>query len=164
MLLDLVVYCECLLVVIVVVEWCIVIVVLYLEDDDGGCEVFDVLYVVKVCWLVLEIVVFVDWYCVQCGLIGKVCSEGNVGMYCVWVCECGDGVVIYGVLVQNCELFGVLYFKGMVIDDMVFYFGVSFNDVYLVCYGCYWLDCYYLLCYVLLVDVMVGFVQCYFMD
>lgn len=55
----------------------------------------------------------------------------------------GFGVDIYGVPVQNRELFGVLHLKGIVIDDTVLYSGASFNDVYLNRHGRYRLDRYH---------------------
>ena len=53
------------------------------------------------------------------------------------------GVAIYGVPVQNRELFGVLHLKGFVIDDTVMYSGASLNDVYLARHGRYRLDRYH---------------------
>lgn len=137
----------------------IVIVALYLEDDDGGREVLDALYAAKARRPALEIAVFVDWHRAQRGLIGKARSEGNAGMYRAWARERGDGVAIYGVPVQNRELFGVLHLKGMVIDDAVLYSGASLNDVYLARHGRYRLDRYHLLRHGPLADAMVEYVQ-----
>ena len=137
----------------------IVIVALYLEDDDGGREVLDALYAAKARRPALEIAVFVDWHRAQRGLIGKARSEGNAGMYRAWARERGDGVAIYGVPVQNRELFGVLHLKGMVIDDALLYSGASLNDVYLARHGRYRLDRYHLLRHAPLADAMVDYVQ-----
>lgn len=137
----------------------IVIVALYLEDDDGGREVLDALYAAKARQPALDITVFVDWHRAQRGLIGKARSEGNAGMYRAWARERGDGVAIYGVPVQNRELFGVLHLKGMVIDDAVLYSGASLNDVYLARHGRYRLDRYHLLRHGPLADAMVEYVQ-----
>ncbi|MGA0587952.1 CDP-diacylglycerol--serine O-phosphatidyltransferase [Dyella sp. KRB-257] len=157
-------YRERLLAAIAAAERRIVIVALYLEDDDGGREVLDALYAAKARRPALEIAVFVDWHRAQRGLIGKARSEGNAGMYRAWARERGDGVAIYGVPVQNRELFGVLHLKGTVIDDAVLYSGASFNNVYLARHGRYRLDRYHLLRHAPLADAMAGFVQRYLMD
>ncbi|HEX5305904.1 MAG TPA: CDP-diacylglycerol--serine O-phosphatidyltransferase [Dyella sp.] len=148
-----------LLAAIAVAERRIVIVALYLEDDDGGREVLDALYAAKARQPALDIAVLVDWHRAQRGLIGKARSEGNAGMYRAWAIERGDGVAIYGVPVQNRELFGVLHLKGMVIDDAVLYSGASLNDVYLARHGRYRLDRYHLLRHAPLADAMVEYVQ-----
>jgi CDP-diacylglycerol--serine O-phosphatidyltransferase len=67
--------------------------------------------------------------------------------------------VIYGVPVQNRELFGVLHLKGFVIDDAVLYSGASLNDVYLQRHGRYRQDRYHLLRHRGLADAMAAFVQ-----
>ncbi|MGN6226677.1 MAG: CDP-diacylglycerol--serine O-phosphatidyltransferase [Dyella sp.] len=161
---DPVAYRERLLAAIAAAERRIVIVALYLEDDDGGREVLDALYAAKARRPALEIAVFVDWHRAQRGLIGKARSEGNAGMYRAWARERGDGVAIYGVPVQNRELFGVLHLKGMVIDDTVLYSGASLNDVYLARHHRYRLDRYHLLRHAPLADAMAGFVQRHLMD
>ena len=140
----------------------IVIVTLYLQDDDGGREVLDALYAAKQRHPALQISVFVDWHRAQRGLIGKQKSEGNAGMYREYAARLGPGVEIYGVPVQNRELFGVLHLKGFVIDDAVLYSGASLNDVYLVRHGRYRIDRYHLLQHRGLADAMVAFVQRHF--
>ena len=142
----------------------IVIVTLYLQDDDGGREVLDALYAAKARRPELEIAVFVDWHRAQRGLIGKQKSEGNAGMYREYAERLGPGVEIYGVPVQNRELFGVLHLKGFVIDDAVLYSGASLNDVYLVRHGRYRLDRYHLLRHRGLANAMAAFVQRHFVD
>jgi CDP-diacylglycerol--serine O-phosphatidyltransferase len=137
----------------------IVIVTLYLQDDDGGREVLDALYAAKARRPELEIAVFVDWHRAQRGLIGKQKSEGNAGMYRQYAARLGAGVEIYGVPVQNRELFGVLHLKGFVVDDAVLYSGASLNDVYLARHGRYRLDRYHLLRHAPLADSMAGLVQ-----
>ena len=137
----------------------IVIVTLYLEDDEGGREVLDALYAAKATHPALQISVFVDWHRAQRGLIGKQKSEGNAGMYREYAARPGPGVAIYGVPVQNRELFGVLHLKGFVIDDAVLYSGASLNDVYLQRHGRYRLDRYHLLRHRGLADAMAAFVQ-----
>ena len=101
----------------------IVIVTLYLQDDDAGREILAALYAAKARRPELDIAVFVDWHRAQRGLIGKHKSAGNAGMYREWAQRLGDGVPIYGVPVQNRELFGVLHLKGFVIYDSVLYSG-----------------------------------------
>jgi CDP-diacylglycerol--serine O-phosphatidyltransferase len=142
----------------------IVIVTLYLQDDDGGREVLDALYAAKARHPALQISVFVDWHRAQRGLIGKQKSEGNAGMYREYAARLGPGVDVYGVPVQNRELFGVLHLKGFVIDDAVLYSGASLNDVYLVRHGRYRLDRYHLLRHRGLADAMAAFVQRHFVD
>jgi CDP-diacylglycerol--serine O-phosphatidyltransferase len=137
----------------------IVIVTLYLQDDDGGREVLDALYAAKAAHPALQISVFVDWHRARRGLIGKQKSEGNAGMYREYAERLGPGVAIYGVPVQNRELFGVLHLKGFVIDDAVLYSGASLNDVYLERQGRYRLDRYHLLRHRGLADAMADFVQ-----
>jgi CDP-diacylglycerol--serine O-phosphatidyltransferase len=137
----------------------IVIVTLYLQDDDGGREVLDALYAAKARRPELQVSVFVDWHRAQRGLIGKQKSEGNAGMYRKYAARLGPGVEIYGVPVQNRELFGVLHLKGFVIDDAVLYSGASLNDVYLARHQRYRLDRYHLLRHAPLADSMAAFVQ-----
>lgn len=137
----------------------IVIVTLYLQDDDGGREVLDALYAAKARRPELQVSVFVDWHRAQRGLIGKRKSEGNAGMYREYAERLGPGVEIYGVPVQNRELFGVLHLKGFVIDDAVLYSGASLNDVYLARHQRYRLDRYHLLRDGPLADSMAAFVR-----
>lgn len=136
----------------------IVIVALYLQDDDGGREILDALYAAKARHPALEISVFIDWHRARRGLIGTQKSAGNAGMYREYAERLGPGVAIYGVPVQNRELFGVLHLKGFVIDDSVLYSGASLNDVYLARHGRYRLDRYHLLRHRELADAMAGFV------
>jgi CDP-diacylglycerol--serine O-phosphatidyltransferase len=140
----------------------IVIVTLYLQDDEGGREVLDALYAARARHPTLQVSVFVDWHRAQRGLIGKQKSEGNAGMYREYARRLGSGVAIYGVPVQNRELFGVLHLKGFVIDDAVLYSGASLNDVYLERHGRYRLDRYHLLRHRGLADAMAAFVQHHF--
>ncbi len=142
----------------------IVIVTLYLQDDEGGREVLEALYAARVRQPALEISVFVDWHRAQRGLIGKHKSEGNAGMYREYAARLGPGVAIYGVPVQNRELFGVLHLKGFVIDDCVLYSGASLNDVYLARHGRYRLDRYHRLQHRGLADAMAALVQRQFVE
>ncbi len=137
----------------------IVLVTLYLQDDDAGREVLDALYAARARHPTLEITIFVDWHRAQRGLIGKQKSAGNAGMYREYANRLGPGVDIYGVPVQNRELFGVLHLKGFVIDDAVLYSGASLNDVYLARHKRYRLDRYHLLQHRGLADAMAAFVQ-----
>ncbi len=137
----------------------IVIVALYLQDDDAGREVLDALYAAKARQPALQVAVFVDWHRAQRGLIGKQKTAGNAGMYREYAERLGPGVDIYGVPVQNRELFGVLHLKGFVFDDTVLYSGASLNDVYLARHGNYRLDRYHLLHHAGLADSLAGFVQ-----
>ena len=142
----------------------IVIVALYLQDDDGGREVLDALYAAKARAPELRISVFVDWHRARRGLIGKQKSAGNAGMYREYAARLGTGVDIYGVPVQNRELFGVLHLKGFVIDDAVLYSGASLNEVYLARHGRYRLDRYHLLRHRGLADAMAAFVRRHFVE
>jgi CDP-diacylglycerol--serine O-phosphatidyltransferase len=142
----------------------ILIVALYLQDDEGGCEVLDALYAAQARHPALQISVFVDWHRAQRGLIGKEKSEGNAGMYREYARRLGPGVVIYGVPVQNRELFGVLHLKGVIIDDTVLYSGASFNDVYLAKNGRYRLDRYHRLLHRELADAMAEFLRRHFVE
>ncbi|MEW5306357.1 MAG: hypothetical protein WDW36_008826 [Sanguina aurantia] len=142
----------------------ILIVALYLQDDDGGREILDALYAAHAREPALEISIFVDWHRAQRGLIGKQKSEGNAGMYREYAERLGPGVVIYGVPVQNRELFGVLHLKGVIIDDIVLYSGASFNDVYLATHGRYRLDRYHRLRDRELADAMADFLRRHFVE
>lgn len=142
----------------------IVIVALYLQDDDGGRQIMDALYAAHARNPKLHISLFVDWHRAQRGLIGKEKSEGNAGMYREYAQRHGPGVEIFGVPVQNRELFGVLHLKGIVIDDSVLYSGASFNDVYLNCHGRYRLDRYHCLTHGGLADAFTNFAQQHLVD
>jgi CDP-diacylglycerol--serine O-phosphatidyltransferase len=137
----------------------IVLVALYLQDDETGREILDALYAAHRENPDLEIEVYVDWHRARRGLIGKAASEGNAAMYRDYAARCGDGVAIYGVPVQNRELFGVLHLKGFVIDDAVLYSGASINDVYLARHGRYRLDRYHLVQHAGLAESMAAFVR-----
>ncbi|HJW06425.1 MAG TPA: CDP-diacylglycerol--serine O-phosphatidyltransferase [Rhodanobacter sp.] len=141
----------------------IVIVALYLQDDDGGREVLAALHEAKRRAPGLQVTVFVDWHRAQRSLIGKQKSAGNAGMYREFAARFGPGVEVYGVPVQNRELFGVLHLKGFVVDDTVLYSGASLNDVYLARHGRYRLDRYHLLQHAGLAHAMAGFVERYFL-
>lgn len=150
---------ETLLRLIAQAERRIVIVALYLQDDDGGREVLAALHEARRRVPGLQVTVFVDWHRAQRGLIGKQKSAGNAGMYREFAARFGPGVEVYGVPVQNRELFGVLHLKGFVVDDTVLYSGASLNDVYLARHGRYRLDRYHLLRHAGLAEAMAGFVQ-----
>jgi CDP-diacylglycerol--serine O-phosphatidyltransferase len=137
----------------------IVIVALYLQDDDAGREVLDALYAAKARRPALQVAVFVDWHRARRGLLGQRKSTGNAGMYREYATRLGPGVDIYGVPVQNRELFGVLHLKGFVFDDTVLYSGASLNDVYLARHGNYRLDRYHVLRHAALADALVGLVR-----
>ncbi|MEO7073056.1 MAG: CDP-diacylglycerol--serine O-phosphatidyltransferase [Rhodanobacter sp.] len=137
----------------------IVIVALYLQDDDGGREVLQALYAAKAQRPQLQVSVFVDWHRAQRGLIGKQRSAGNAGMYRELAAQFGPGVDIFGVPVQNRELFGVLHLKGFVFDDTVLYSGASLNDVYLARHGRYRLDRYHLVRSAALAAAMAAFAR-----
>ena len=137
----------------------IVIVALYLQDDDAGREVLDALYAAKARRPALQVAVFVDWHRARRGLLGQRKSAGNAGMYREYAARLGPGVDIYGVPVQNRELFGVLHLKGFVFDDTVLYSGASLNNVYLARHGNYRLDRYHLLQHAGLADALAGFVR-----
>jgi len=140
----------------------IVIVALYLQDDDAGRELLDALYAAHARHPALRISLFVDWHRAQRGLIGKADCAGNAAMYREYALCHGDGVAIYGVPVQNRELFGVLHLKGFVFDDTVLYSGASLNDVYLAQHERYRLDRYHVIRDRALADSMADFVRRYF--
>ena len=110
----------------------------------------------------LQVAVYVDWHRARRGLIGKARGEGNAAMYRDYAARLGEGVAVYGVPVQNRELFGVLHLKGFVIDDAVLYSGASLNDVYLARHGRYRLDRYHLVEHAPLAESMAGFVREHF--
>jgi len=139
----------------------IVIVALYLQDDDAGREIMDVLYAAKARRPDLQVALFLDWHRARRGLIGKQHSEGNAAMYRRYRQHHGPGIEVYGVPVQNRELFGVMHVKGFVFDDTVLYSGASLNDVYLTRHQTYRLDRYHLLRHAGLADAMAGFARQY---
>jgi CDP-diacylglycerol--serine O-phosphatidyltransferase len=139
----------------------IVLVALYLQDDDAGREVFEALHAAYKANPALDIEVYVDWHRARRGLIGNATSEGNAAMYREYAAKYGDGVAVYGVPVQNRELFGVLHVKGFIIDDDVLYSGASINDVYLARHTRYRLDRYHLIHHAGLATSMVRFAKHY---
>ena len=139
----------------------IVLVALYLQNDDAGREVMDALYAALAARPSLIIEVYVDAHRARRGLLGSAASEGNAAMYRDYAARLGDGVAVFGVPVQNRELFGVLHLKGFVIDDTVLYSGASLNDVYLARHKRYRLDRYHVLRHAALADSMADFVQHY---
>jgi CDP-diacylglycerol--serine O-phosphatidyltransferase len=123
----------------------IYIVALYLQQDEAGQEILDALYAAKAANPQLDIVVLVDWFRAQRGLIGAGKQAGNSAWYEAQNLEHDQEVPIYGVPVQTRELFGVLHLKGSVIDDCVIYSGASINNVYLHKQGKYRLDRYHVI-------------------
>lgn len=123
----------------------IYIVALYLQQDEAGQEILDALYAAKAARPALDIVVLVDWFRAQRGLIGAGKQAGNSAWYQAQNLEHDHEVPIYGVPVQTRELFGVLHLKGSIIDDCVIYTGASINNVYLNKLGKYRLDRYQIL-------------------
>ncbi|MBN8712523.1 MAG: CDP-diacylglycerol--serine O-phosphatidyltransferase [Xanthomonadales bacterium] len=139
----------------------VVIVALYLQDDDAGREIMAALYAVKARRPDLSIALYLDWHRARRGLIGRQRSEGNAAMYRSCRQRHGPGIEVYGVPVQNRELFGVLHVKGFVFDDTVLYSGASLNEVYLACHQAYRLDRYHLLRHAGLADALAGFARQY---
>ncbi|WP_296254685.1 MULTISPECIES: CDP-diacylglycerol--serine O-phosphatidyltransferase [unclassified Pseudomonas] len=123
----------------------IYIVALYLQQDEAGQQILDALYAAKAARPALDVVVLVDWFRAQRGLIGAGKQAGNSAWYQAQNLEHDQEVPIYGVPVQTRELFGVLHLKGSIIDDCVLYTGASINNVYLDMLGKYRLDRYQLL-------------------
>lgn len=140
------------------------IAALYLQDDEAGREIMAALYAAKARAPELEIHLFVDWHRAQRGLIGKTKSEGNAGMYRALAEQFGAGITIYGVPIQNREIFGVLHLKGFIIDDSVLYSGASINDIYLAKQGRYRLDRYHVLHHKPLADCMSAYLRTVFID
>ncbi|NBA97133.1 CDP-diacylglycerol--serine O-phosphatidyltransferase [Pseudomonas sp. R5(2019)] len=152
-------YRQRLLDMIAAAERRIVIVALYLQQDEAGQEILDALYRAKAARPVLDIVIVVDWFRAQRGLIGAGKQPGNSAWYCAERQRQGLDVPIYGVPVQTRELFGVLHLKGSVIDDCVIYSGASLNNVYLHKFDKYRLDRYHLIHSKPLADAFQGLVQ-----
>ena len=121
----------------------IYIVALYLQQDEAGQEILDALYAAKAARPELDVVVLVDWFRAQRGLIGAGKQAGNSAWYQAQNLEHDQEVPVYGVPVQTRELFGVLHLKGCVIDDCVIYSGASINNVYLHKLDKYRLDRYH---------------------
>jgi CDP-diacylglycerol--serine O-phosphatidyltransferase len=138
-------YRRCLLEKIASATQRIYIVALYLQQDEAGQEILDALYAAKAANPALEVVVLVDWFRAQRGLIGAGRQPGNSTWYQAQNLEYEEEVPVYGVPVQTRELFGVLHLKGSVIDDCVIYSGASINNVYLHKLEKYRLDRYHVL-------------------
>lgn len=137
----------------------IYIIALYLQQDEAGQELLDALYAAKAARPELDVVVLVDWFRAQRGLIGAARQAGNSAWYQAQNLEYDEEVPIYGVPVQTRELFGVLHLKGSVIDDCVLYTGASINNVYLHKLDKYRLDRYHLIRSAPLADSFVQLVQ-----
>ncbi|MBI2381976.1 MAG: CDP-diacylglycerol--serine O-phosphatidyltransferase [Gammaproteobacteria bacterium] len=137
----------------------ILLCALYLQDDGAGRELLAALHAAKQARPELDVAVFVDWHRAQRGLIGKSKSEGNAACYREYAQAQGDGVAIYGVPVQNRELFGVLHTKGFVIDDSLLYSGASLNEIYLGSNGRYRLDRYHRIDNAPLADSLAGYLN-----
>ncbi|WP_010215712.1 phospholipase D-like domain-containing protein, partial [Pseudomonas amygdali] len=137
----------------------IYIIALYLQQDEAGQEILDALYAAKAARPELDVVVLVDWFRAQRGLIGAGRQPGNSTWYQAQNLEYDEEVPIYGVPVQTRELFGVLHLKGSVIDDCVIYSGASINNVYLHKLDKYRLDRYHLIESAPLADAFQNLVQ-----
>ncbi|MFS2159445.1 CDP-diacylglycerol--serine O-phosphatidyltransferase [Pseudomonas sp. Pseusp122] len=152
-------YRRCLLEKIASATRRIYIIALYLQQDEAGQEILDALYAAKTARPELEVVVLVDWFRAQRGLIGAGRQPGNSTWYQAQNLEYDQEVPVYGVPVQTRELFGVLHLKGSVIDDCVIYTGASINNVYLHKLDKYRLDRYQLLHSPALADAFEQLVQ-----
>ncbi|WP_397452397.1 CDP-diacylglycerol--serine O-phosphatidyltransferase [Pseudomonas sp. NA-150] len=152
-------YRRCLLQKIAAATQRIYVVALYLQQDEAGQEILDALYAAKTARPELDVVVLVDWFRAQRGLIGAGKQAGNSAWYQAENLKHDVEVPIYGVPVQTRELFGVLHLKGSVIDDCVIYTGASINNVYLHQFDKYRLDRYQLLQSKALADSMQKLVQ-----
>ncbi|WP_426141920.1 CDP-diacylglycerol--serine O-phosphatidyltransferase [Pseudomonas sp. DWP3-1-2] len=152
-------YRRCLLEKIASATRRIYIVALYLQQDEAGQELLDALYAAKAARPELDVVVLVDWFRAQRGLIGAGRQPGNSTWYQAQNLEYDEEVPIYGVPVQTRELFGVLHLKGSVIDDAVIYSGASINNVYLHKLDKYRLDRYHVLDSKALADAFQTMVQ-----
>lgn len=137
----------------------IVLVALYLQEDEAGQEILDALYKAKAARPSLDIVVVVDWFRAQRGLMGAGKQPGNAAWYLKQRQQHEVDVQIHGVPVQTRELFGVLHLKGSIIDDEVIYTGASLNNVYLHRFDKYRLDRYHLLDCKPLADSMAALVH-----
>ncbi|MBX8620222.1 CDP-diacylglycerol--serine O-phosphatidyltransferase [Pseudomonas cichorii] len=152
-------YRRCLLEKIASATRRIYIIALYLQQDEAGQEILDALYAAKSARPELDVVVLVDWFRAQRGLIGAGRQAGNSAWYQAQNLEYDEEVPIYGVPVQTRELFGVLHLKGSIIDDCVIYSGASINNVYLHKLDKYRLDRYHLIQNRQLADTFVDMVQ-----
>lgn len=152
-------YRRCLLEKIASATQRIYIIALYLQQDEAGQEILDALYAAKAARPELDVVVLVDWFRAQRGLIGAGRQPGNSTWYQAQNLEYDEEVPIYGVPVQTRELFGVLHLKGSVIDDAVIYSGASINNVYLHKLDKYRLDRYHVVDSKPLADAFQAMVQ-----
>jgi CDP-diacylglycerol--serine O-phosphatidyltransferase len=119
---------------------------LYLEDDSAGAEVLIALYDAKRLNPSLDIFVCIDFHRAQRGRIGeKKGGKTNATWYQGIEKAEQLGVKIVGVPVKRKELFGVQHLKGFIFDDLIFYSGASFNDIYLQQEDRYRLDRYWLI-------------------
>ncbi|UVJ41748.1 CDP-diacylglycerol--serine O-phosphatidyltransferase [Pseudomonas sp. LS1212] len=138
-------YRRCLLEHIASARRRIYITALYLQKDESGQEIIDALYQAKAARPTLDIVVMVDWFRAQRGLLGAGKQPGNAAWYRAERMSREVDVPVYGVPIQTRELFGVLHLKGNVIDDCVIYSGASISNVYLHKFDKYRLDRYHVL-------------------
>ncbi len=152
-------YRRCLLEKIAAATQRIYIVALYLQQDEAGQEILDALYAAKAARPALDVVVLVDWFRAQRGLIGAGRQPGNSTWYQAQHLEYEHEVPVYGVPVQTRELFGVLHLKGSVVDDELIYSGASINNVYLHKLDKYRLDRYHLVHNKALADAFQSMVQ-----
>jgi CDP-diacylglycerol--serine O-phosphatidyltransferase len=152
-------YRRCLLEKIAAATQRIYIIALYLQQDEAGQEILDALYAAKAARPALDVVVLVDWFRAQRGLIGAGRQPGNSTWYQAQHLEYEHEVPVYGVPVQTRELFGVLHLKGSVVDDEVIYSGASINNVYLHKLDKYRLDRYHLVRNKDLADAFQNMVQ-----
>ena len=152
-------YRRCLLEKIAAATQRIYIIALYLQQDEAGQEILDALYAAKAARPALDVVVLVDWFRAQRGLIGAGRQPGNSTWYQAQNLEYEHEVPVYGVPVQTRELFGVLHLKGSVVDDEVIYSGASINNVYLHKLDKYRLDRYHLVRNKDLADAFQNMVQ-----
>lgn len=138
-------YRRCLLEHIASAQQRIYITALYLQQDESGQEIIDALYQAKAARPTLDIVVVVDWFRAQRGLLGAGKQPGNAAWYRAERMRREVDVPVYGVPIQTRELFGVLHLKGSIIDDCVIYSGASISNVYLHKFDKYRLDRYHVL-------------------
>ncbi|WP_455926082.1 CDP-diacylglycerol--serine O-phosphatidyltransferase [Pseudomonas putida] len=158
-------YRRCLLERIATAQRRITLVALYLQEDEAGQEILDALYAAKAARPQLEIIVAVDWFRAQRGLIGAGKQPGNAAWYQAERLKYhGSEIKVYGVPIQTRELFGVLHLKGHVIDDCVIYSGASINNVYLQRFDKYRLDRYHVLSNAGLADAMQALVTSTLLD
>ena len=138
---------------------------LYLEDDDAGSEILDALYNAKRHNPSLDIHVCIDYHRAQRGLIGEKKAPKTNALWYQRVEQAEKlGVNIIGIPVKRKELFGVQHLKGFVFDDLVFYSGASFNNIYLHQKDRYRYDRYWLINSRVLANSMVEFIQTHILN